>query len=148
MRKPGDSKDERTLHYPSFSLRVQPLIAPAQYARLKAENRAIGQQLEQMQQQMESISHKFDSYSPRTKEEKKQVEDYNRVKAKYHPLPTFYFRDLSLSWVYYNNAPFGAPPGSIQEKDWGELPTWLRQREEVARAVLKLLTRYEPVAVE
>ena len=153
----GDVDNARKTHeiHPGFSFHVKPFVSPSNYALWKTENAAIYKQLDQMQTQMRDINRKFDSYMPRTDEEKQRVENYEQVKSGLHSLPHFYFADISLSWVLpYDDIAiippglFGSSPGSADRAELEKMPGWMRQEEEIARRVLKLLTRYEPVAVE
>lgn len=130
-----------------FSLRVESLISTADYASFHAENAALAARLEQMQAQMKGISHKFDSYLPRDAAEKARVDAYNRAKAQRHFLPLFYFRDISLSVVYYNGqSPFDPLALFDPKPEIGEQPQWQRQQKAAALAVSKLLTRYQSAA--
>lgn len=141
---PAFEKRKPTLHNFGFSLRVEPLVAPADYARFQAENAAIDAQLVQTQTQMKSISHKFDSYSPHDAAEKTLVDTYNSVKAKRHSLPLFYFRDISLSVAFYDGHPiFDWDRLFDSEVQTERLPRWKRQQEAAALEVAQLLTRYE-----
>lgn len=140
-------KPKPTSRHFGFILRVHPLVSTAEYARFQAENAVIAAQLEQMQTQMKGISHKFDSYLPRNAAEKERVDAYNRVKAKTHYLPSFYFRDISLSVFYYNRQPiFGGDALFDPEPASAEQPQWQRQQKAAALKVSELLTRYEPAA--
>ena len=142
-----NEKREPALKKPSFSFRVQPFISPEQYNRLAADNVIIDEQLMRMQGQMMKISRKFDSYSPRNAEEKKKVDQYNRLKTSRHDLPDFYFRDISVSWVWFPGRP-------SESRHAGKIPNfvtatenqegWQREQADAAKAVLQLLSRYEP----
>lgn len=135
---------KKTRINPGFGFHVQTLVSPTDYVRFKAENEATFQRLEQMQSEMKGIARKFDSFLPRNDAEKQKVEDYERIKRQLHSFPDFYFRDISLSWTLpYGNGIWGESPGSIEEKEWNQLVSWRREEEEIARSVLKILTRYE-----
>ncbi len=136
-------KRKPTSHLFGFSLRVQPLISPAEHARLSAENKEIETQLQQMAAQMKDISHKFDSFSPRDTEQKRRVDAYNLLKAKRHSLPHFYFGDISLAVNSYTHQPIFEPVALFDESaPTATEPQWQIQQKRAAHAVAQLLTRY------
>lgn len=141
-----DMKSEPIMRNPDFSFRVQPLVSPAEYIRFKAENAEIDARLEQTAAQLKAITSKPESFSPRNADEKQRVEFYFRVKAQRHDLPEFYFRDISLSRVAYGDAPPTSSLDRARGKEISGQPLWFQQETRIARATLKLLTRYEPAA--
>ncbi len=143
----GIRKREPVSIYPEFSFEVQPFVTPEEYNRYKAENNAIDEQLDQMRREMKNINRKFDRHLPKTEDEKKKVDAYNRLKSSRHFLPDFYFRGISLSWARYEGIGFaisrrpGHNPALVTST---ELMGWRREQADAAQAVLKLLSRYEP----
>ena len=140
-----NEKREPALRHPKFSFRAEPFVSPKEYNRFKAENDLIDKQLKRMP--MFGIRQKFDSFSPRNEEEKKKVDEYNRLKKSRHDLPDFYFRNISVSWVWFPGClsefrRAGENPRFIAETD--EKEGWQREQADTAQAVLKLLSRYEP----
>ncbi len=127
-----------------FSLRVKPLVSPADYARFQSGNAAIHMQLAQMQKQMKDIGHKCDSYLPKDAAEKKRVDAYNNAKDNIHSLPLFYFRDLSLSLVYYDGQPvFESARLFDPNVQPYEPPPWQLKQKAAALAVAEIVRRYE-----
>jgi len=139
-----DFDADPALSHPSFSLRVEPFVSPADYKRFVAENAAIDTQREQMQTQMKGVSHKFDSFLPRTDHEKRQVAAYNRLKSFRHVLPDLYFQDISLSWEDFNwsralSLDPDKYPGLTDKNSHG----WQREQAEAARVFTQLVSRYQ-----
>ena len=137
---PADADRPFPLGRPFFWLRVKPFVSPEEYTRLKAENEAIEKRLDEMSEQMQRwrIAHKFDSFMPKNEEEKKKVDAYNNLKNSRHDLPDFYFRNVSLE----------GPTLWDSETFRTEAADWQQDQAETIKALLQLLSRYEPEAKE
>lgn len=112
-------------------LRIGEPVTPEQYKRWAADNARITARLSEMQEGMRSISRKFDSFLPRTPEEKQRVREYEAVKHTLHRLPDYYYGDISLDYLF----PRYRGPRDQQVAE---------ECERVKRAVLELLTKDEP----
>ncbi|BCM91314.1 hypothetical protein IAD21_03184 [Abditibacteriota bacterium] len=143
---PAIVKRTQVLSHPTFAFRIEPFISPKEYARLKSENATINQRLTQMAGQMRDIRHKFDSYLPKTEVEKQKVDAYNKLKRSLHDLPDFYFRDITLSWLAIGDDFLFHQPGEtpLSLKQTDEKKGWRYERVQAVKAVLALLSRYEP----
>ncbi len=130
---------------PALSLRVQRFVSPADYKRFKTENAAINAQLAQMRTQMRGFTLKSDSFSPRTEEQKKQADVYNRLKSSRHDLPDFYFRDISLSWwrLPGNETVLSLCAGENPSFVDAEQHGWEREQADATQIILKFLSPYE-----
>jgi len=139
-----DLDNEAALRHPSFSLRLERLVSPADYKRFVAGNAAIDTQLGQMQTRMKGISRKFDSFWGRTDHEKRQVAAYDRLKKSRHILPDFYFESISLSWGYVPGSHVifripGESPFAVYDK----APAWEKEQAQVAGILTALVSHYE-----
>lgn len=92
-----------------ISFRVVDFMSPDDYQKLSAENAKTQKSLSALYEELEKkhISHKFDSFSPDTEEDKAAVARYEAMKKSLHSLPDFYFRDFSLDWVIGSPSSFG-----------------------------------------
>ena len=134
---------------PGFFLSVEPYLSPAEYARLQAKNKEISRQLAELRAQMKDIKrqHKSGKYLPANEAEKRRVEIYEKLEATLtRKFPDFYFRDISLSWSsgFSYDSPYGYNPEYILETQDKE--DWELEQAQVARKVVKLLTRYAATA--
>ena len=143
----SDSKIIKTR--PSFFLSVQPYLSPAEYARLKAKNKEIYQQLRELAAQMKDIKrqHKSGRYLPDNDDEKIRVDAYEKLEATLtRSFPDFTFRDISLSWTsgFSYGSPYGYNPDYILETQ--DKTGWELEQAQVAQKIVKLLARYAATA--
>lgn len=118
-----------------FAFRVVAAVHPTEYRRLSAENAQIQKNATALYEELISkrVSHKFDSFSPSTNEEKVAVAQYQALKKSLRRLPDFYCDAISLEWSL--NSP-DYPIISITDD---------RIRDECTRVqekVMKLLFKY------
>ena len=148
----GDGKKRPpTLARPGFTLLIESFLSPAEYVRFKAENDAVYKQLDEMYEQMlhQRIDHKFDSFLPKTEEEKKTVDAYDKLKRKIHHLPDYYFRNMSVSWVTAGYDELFHRPGETPRRFTvraDEQESWEREQAQAVQAVLKIVSHYESEA--
>lgn len=70
-----------------IALQFSPLVTAKEYARLVAENRETSRQMEHLEVRLRGVAHKFDQYIPDSNEEKRLVDQYDRLREKRHALP-------------------------------------------------------------
>ncbi len=131
---PPDEKPERRKF--AFALRVMAVVPPNEHRRLSAENAKIQKEATALYENLirKRVSHKFDSFSPGTDEDRTAVARYEALKKSLHTLPDFYFDDISLVWG--SNSPDN-PVISVTDD---------RIRDEctkVQEKVVRLLSKYE-----
>jgi hypothetical protein len=131
---PGGEKPERRTF--AFAFHVVAAVHPTEYRRLRAENAQIQKKATALYEDLirKRVSHKFDSFSPSTDEEKAVVAQYEALKTSLHPLPDFYFEAIGLKWG--SNSPDN-PVIRVTDD---------RVRDECTRVqekVVKLLSKYE-----
>jgi hypothetical protein len=80
----------------SVLLRSQPRLSPEEYASEKARNQRIGKGLADLHTVLKSIEGKPESFSPKTKEQKLQIEEYQDKRSLLRELPVFYFGDAGF----------------------------------------------------
>ena len=80
------------------------------------------------------VTHKFDSFLPRTDSERADVRRYEALKASLHSLPDFYFRDISLKLQ-----PGSTSAGQIHVADDKVRNECTRVQEKIE----KLLSKYD-----
>jgi hypothetical protein len=97
---PMNEKPERRKF--SFSFRVGPGVSPAEHRRLSTENAKIQKEASAIYEDLvkKRVPHKFDSFLPDTDSERATVARYEALKKSLHDLPDYYFRDISLQWVW------------------------------------------------
>ena len=103
-----------------------------EYRRRSIKNIKIQKELNALYTTFErkGVSHKFDSFSPSTNEEKADVTCYEALKESLYDLPEFYFRDFSLL------SAFKAQTFIVDDHIRDEC-------KQVEERVTKLLSRYE-----
>jgi hypothetical protein len=132
---PNGLGDEESESF-AFAFRVVEVVHLEDYRRLFAENEQTRKKLGTIYQELieKGVSHKFDSFLPRTKEEEMAVGQYEALKKSLHKIPDFYFGNVSLAWEF--NSP--GNPVIIVSDD--------RVRDECAKVqenVVRLLSKYE-----
>jgi hypothetical protein len=132
--EPGGEKPERRTF--AFAFRVVAAVHPTEYRRLSAENAQVQKKATALYEDLirKRVSHKFDSFSPSTDEEKAAVAQYEALKKSLHPLPDFYFEAISLKWKF--NSPDNP---MIRVTDDSVRDECTRVQEKV----VKLLSKYE-----
>jgi hypothetical protein len=135
-----------------FSLRVEPFVSPEEYLQFTKENEAIRGQLEKLVEQMGKIKWIYGAFVPSNAEEKVQADAYNQLNKSFHQLPHYYFQNVSLSWVSYPSdlargslGPGESPPPPFVDETT-ETEGWQREQADTIKALLRLLSRYEPEA--
>ncbi len=123
----------------ALSFRVVPRVSLEEYNRLSVENKKTNQEIEALYKILESrgLSQKFDSFLADKEEDKKLVDQYDKLRKSLHDLPDFYFRDISLKWIY-GSADF--PLVHMQDENIQ------KECEEVRDKIVKLFDQYEAVS--
>lgn len=113
-----------------FAFRVRPAISNAEFRRLRSENADTDLVLRALYSDLarRGMGQKFDSFRPRTEDERAAVARYETLKASRHELPEFRFRHASLHFF---------PP----QVHASEAPI-LAECEPTQNAVLNLLSCY------
>jgi hypothetical protein len=119
-----------------FSLRVVATVDSARYRELSAENAKIQKESKALYDDLikRGVDHKFDSFIPKSKDDKADVARYEALQKSLHRLPDFYFDDISLEWGL--NAPDNPDISISDDRDHKECT---KVREKVG----KLLTKYD-----
>jgi hypothetical protein len=119
---------------------IEPFVSPTDFTERKAQNDEVRKQLSALSEQMRHIPHKFDSFLPRTDDEKKQVEEYKRLRGRLHQLPAYYFRNISFNPGRYMSR------YSINDYEYQRVvdQTVRSECKQVTRRVFSVLSRYEP----
>lgn len=130
----GNEKPELSKY--SIAFRLAPFVSLAEYSRMKADNLKIRKEIDLQYQKLLNfrMPQKFNTFIPKTEQEKSAVARYESLKESMHDLPEYYFQDLSLNWI------FNSPKNRISH------PTDVRiakECEEVTKKVTELLTAYE-----
>lgn len=81
-----------------ITLRVGPNVSLEEYRKKKVENTERAERMIALGKTMKHIRHKSDSYLPRTPEERKLVEQYEKLKRSLHDLPDGYSETHSF-WI-------------------------------------------------
>jgi len=98
----GDLFEESEQRTFAFAFRVIEAVNLKDYRRLRADNERTKTLMIAMYQDRTNkrISHKFDSFVPKNKEEEMAVAQYEALKKSLHTLPDFYFGTISLRWAF------------------------------------------------
>ena len=133
-RPAGGEKPERRTFV--FAFHVAAVVHPAEYHRLRAENAKIQEKVTALYKELvrKKVSGKFDDFLPSTDEEKASVAQYETLKESLHPLPDFYFNDISLEWGF--NSPV-RPIISVTDDHLRD------ECKGVQEKVIKLLSKYD-----
>jgi hypothetical protein len=82
-----------------IGLPVRDFMPVEEYQRLVAENHAIRGALEKLEVQMQAIPRSIGGFTPVNPDQQGRVEAYETVKKQLHPLPDYYFKDISVDWL-------------------------------------------------
>lgn len=82
-----------------IGLPVKDFMTAEEYERLSAENHAIRGALEKLELQMQAIPRSVSGFTPVNPDQQARVEAYETVKKQLHPLPDYYFKDISVDWL-------------------------------------------------
>lgn len=137
---PGHQEQKPERIKVTLAFRVVDFITPENYSKISAKNMIIEKSLSVQYKELEKkqISHKFDSFSPTTEEDKVAVARYEALKNTLHSLPDFYFRDISLTWEIGSPSSYGPAIDITDVKIRDEYT-------QVQKKVLGLLSTYEKV---
>ena len=127
---PEPQTPEQTQFY--FSFRTVAFVPLDEHRRRSIKNVKFQKELNALYTTLErkGVSHKFDSFSPSTNEEKADVTRYEALKESLYDLPEFYFRDFSLL------SAFKAQTFIVDDRIRDEC-------KQVEERVTKLLSRYD-----
>ena len=79
-----------------MTLEFAPPTTEVELAKLRNENTDIHKKMDAMLLKMEPILHKFDSFIPRNKDERKLCDEYKALKASLHRIPNIVIPDASV----------------------------------------------------
>lgn len=121
-----------------FSFRVLPYVRPEDYRRWRLENVKLEERRSALYEELvkRRVGHKFDSFIPRTDQEKAAVAEYEALKGG-HPLPDFYFGEISLRWIEGSLSSNPSPDWEFADERVGA------ECRQVQSKVLSLLSTYE-----
>jgi hypothetical protein len=115
-----------------IGLPVRDFMQSEEYRRLSTENCAIRAALQKLEAGMQAIARRGDAFAPVNPEQMARVDAYETVKKQIHPLPDYYFRDVSLDWLSPETQKLALPTDATVR---GEC-------EQVCSNIQKLLSTY------